>query len=186
VFVACSGDMFSGSPIVDNYKDAQGYPMIDVMNKTGFDVSVLGNHEFDYGPETLKDRVEQANFSWVCANVNMLNSGVPQTDAYKTIEKDGVKITFLGLVETNGKPGAVIPSTHPWKVKAFKFKKPQEVVTNYKNIKEKEKSDVVVALTHLGFSNNSAFDDVNLANQFSFIDMVIGGHSHQKNRYHCK
>ena len=46
VIVACSGDMFSGNPVVDNYPE-KGYPMIDVMNKVGFDITVFGNHEFD-------------------------------------------------------------------------------------------------------------------------------------------
>ena len=180
VFVACSGDMFSGSPIVDNYKDAKGYPMIDVMNKVGFDISVLGNHEFDYGQETLKDRINQANFNWVCANVDMLSSGVPQPDEYFTIEKDGVKITFLGLVETNGKDNGTIPSTHPWRVENFKFERPEDVVSKYKDVKKDEESDVFVALTHLGHSSNSNLGDVQLAQQFPYFDLIIGGHSHQE------
>lgn len=36
--------------------------MIDMLNKTGLDVSVIGNHEFDYGQAILNDRLEQANF----------------------------------------------------------------------------------------------------------------------------
>ncbi|NQU82064.1 MAG: metallophosphoesterase, partial [Bacteroidetes bacterium] len=56
VIVACSGDMFSGNPVVDFYTE-KGYPMIDVMNKVGFDITVLGNHEFDYGEGNLKNRV---------------------------------------------------------------------------------------------------------------------------------
>ena len=48
VLLVAAGDIFSGSPIVDQY-DPRGYPIIDVMNKTGFDMAVIGNHEFDYG-----------------------------------------------------------------------------------------------------------------------------------------
>lgn len=180
VFVACSGDMFSGSPIVDNYKDAQGYPMIDIMNRVGFDISVLGNHEFDYGQETLKDRINQANFNWVCANVDMLSTGVPQPDEYFTVEKDGVKITFLGLVETNGKDNGTIPSTHPWRVKNFKFQRPEDVVSKFKDVKKNEDADVFIALTHLGHSSNNNLGDVQLAKQFPYFDMIIGGHSHQE------
>ena len=180
VFVACSGDMFSGSPIVDNYKDAQGFPMIDIMNRVGFDISVLGNHEFDYGQETLKDRINQADFNWVCANVDMLSSGVPQPFEYFTVEKDGLKITFLGLVETNGKENGTIPSTHPWRVKNFEFQRPEDVVSKYKDVKKNEDSDVFVALTHLGHSSNQNLGDVQLAQQFPYFDLIIGGHSHQE------
>ena len=41
VIVACGGDIFSGNPVVDYY-DPKGYPMIDAMNKSGFDISVVG------------------------------------------------------------------------------------------------------------------------------------------------
>ena len=49
--------------------------------------------------------------------MNTSNSNISQPNAYKTIEVNGLKITFLGLVETNGKDDDIIPSTHPWRVK---------------------------------------------------------------------
>lgn len=45
VLLLSAGDIFSGNPIVDQYRD-KGYPIIDIMNRTGFDLSVIGNHEF--------------------------------------------------------------------------------------------------------------------------------------------
>lgn len=180
VVVACSGDIFSGSPVVDNYKDNQGYPMIDVMNRVGFDVSVLGNHEFDYGEETLKDRMDQSNFKWVCANVDMLETNVPQPNEYYTVVKDGLKITFLGLVETNGKDNGTIPSTHPWKVQNFAFQRPEAIVNKYKNVKKSEGSDLFIALTHLGHSSDKGLGDVQLAEQYPYFDLIVGGHSHQE------
>lgn len=180
VVVACSGDLFSGSPVVDNYKNDQGFPMIDVMNSVGFDVSVLGNHEFDYGEVILKKRIEQANFKWVCANVDMLNSGVPQPKEFYTVSKKDIKITFLGLVETNGKENGTIPSTHPWRVEKMKFERPEAVINKYKDVKKSENSDIFIALTHLGHTSNSNLGDVQLANKYPYFDLIIGGHSHQK------
>ncbi|MCK5078643.1 MAG: bifunctional metallophosphatase/5'-nucleotidase, partial [Bacteroidales bacterium] len=98
VIVACSGDIFSGNPVVDFY-DEKGYPMIDAMNRAGFDISVVGNHEYDYGEVVLKDRMEQADFVWVCANVDMENTGVPEPYEYYTLSVDNLRVTFLGLVE---------------------------------------------------------------------------------------
>lgn len=80
VILASSGDVFSGNPVVDNYTE-KGYPIIDIMNKTGFDVAVIGNHEFDYGIETLKNRIGQSNFEWICANLDSGNSVLPQPPA---------------------------------------------------------------------------------------------------------
>lgn len=173
VLLACAGDIFSGNPIVDQYSE-KGYPMIDVMNRTGFDISVLGNHEFDYGIEVLKERMDQADFEWVCANVDMLQSGVPQPNAYKTLTVGDLKVTILGLVETNGKPGAIIPSTHPWRVSELSFERYGDALGRYADVKEKEGSDLYIALTHLG-----AGSDLSMANEFPFFDAIIGGHSHQ-------
>ncbi|MDO6803773.1 bifunctional UDP-sugar hydrolase/5'-nucleotidase [Wenyingzhuangia sp. 1_MG-2023] len=174
VIVACSGDIFSGNPVVD-FHDQKGYPMIDMMNQVGFDISVLGNHEFDYGEEILKQRIEQANFKWVCANVSTENTKITQPKAYETITVGNVSVSFLGLLETNGKKGAVIPSTHPWRIENFTFQNHEDIVSNYSTVKKDENADLYIALTHLGTGT-----DYELARNHSFFDMVIGGHSHQE------
>ena len=172
VLLVCGGDIFSGNPVVDNHPQ-KGFPMIDVMNAIGFDVSVIGNHEFDYGEIILKDRFIQSNFSWVCANVDVSNSDIKQPSAYKTIGINGLKITFLGLVETNGKDNDIIPSTHPWRVKNLTFEKFENSVIKYATLKDNQQADVLVALTHLG--ENS---DFKLATNYPYFDLIIGGHSH--------
>lgn len=168
-----AGDIFAGNPIVDQYAE-QGFPMIDIMNRTGFDVGVLGNHEFDYGTEVLKDRMDQSQFSWILANVDASNSAVTQPAPYVTILVDELRITFLGLVETNGKEGDIIPSTHPLRVSDLVFQRHQDVVDNYANLKSQENADLLVALTHLGSGA-----DRELARTASFFDLIIGGHSHE-------
>jgi 2',3'-cyclic-nucleotide 2'-phosphodiesterase (5'-nucleotidase family) len=172
VIVVCSGDIFSGNPVVDNH-EFKGYPMIDLMNKVGFDISTIGNHEFDYGESNLKERLLQSEFEWVCANVDMNTTGIPEPNEYKTITKNNVKVTFLGLVETNGKQNDIIPSTHPWRVQNLTFQKYTSVIDNYSQIKETEGADLYIALTHLGEST-----DRNIANNYPYFDLIIGGHSH--------
>ena len=178
VIVACGGDIFSGNPVVDFY-DEKGYPMIDAMNRAGFDISVVGNHEYDYGEVVLKDRMEQAGFVWVCANVDMENTGVPEPYEYYTLSVDNLRVTFLGLVETNGKDNGTIPSTHPFRVQNFTFERPEDVVAQYANIKEQENADLYIALTHLGHDGYGGnLCDFQLAEQFPYFDLIIGGHSH--------
>jgi 5'-nucleotidase/UDP-sugar diphosphatase len=178
VILACSGDIFSGNPVVDNYEN-KGYPIIDIMNQIGFDISAIGNHEFDYGVSLLKERMEQAEFDWICANINMGSTGIPEPLEYKTIDIDELKITFLGLIETSGKQNAIIPSTHPWKVQDFIFEKPEDVVNEYANVKEQENADLYIALTHLGYDGYGVMlGDIQLAQQFPYFDLIIGGHSH--------
>lgn len=180
VILTSAGDIFSGNPIVDNYPE-KGYPIIDIMNKVGFDVSVIGNHEFDYGEVNLKNRVNQASFKWVCSNVEMNSSGIPQPFEYITINVNNLKVTFLGLLETDGKDDDIIPSTHPWRVKNIVFEQPKNVVSKYSKIKEQEGSDLYIALTHIGYNkNNNKIGDYQLAQQFPYFDLIIGGHSHSK------
>ena len=180
VLLVSAGDLFSGNPIVDNYPE-KGYPMIDLMNKVGVDVSVVGNHEFDYGEINLKARIEQADFKWVCANMQTNASVVPEVAPYTTVKVDDIHVTFLGLVETDGKENATIPSTHPWRVKNIAFDRPENVVGNYASLKTNEDADLLIALTHLGYSKSGGrLGDKQLANQYPFFDLIIGGHSHSK------
>lgn len=174
VLLVAAGDIFSGSPIVDQYEQ-KGYPIIDIMNRTGFDVVTVGNHEFDYGTNILDDRMAQSEFEWICANVNTEGSDLRQPNPFYTAEVGGLKITFLGLVETNGKPGTFIPSTHPWRVADLEFRPYYDVAAEYNELKKQESADLLVALTHLGLNT-----DKQLAEFFTFFDMVIGGHTNNE------
>ncbi len=179
VIVACGGDLFSGNPVVDNYEE-KGYPMIDIMNEVGFDISAIGNHEFDYGESILAERIEQANFDWLCANADMGNTNITQPYSYKTLSIGELKVTFLGLIETNGSLSATIPSTHPYKIQDVIFERPENVVSQYSNIKDQEGSDLYIALTHLGHNGRvGELGDFQLAQQFPYFDLIIGAHSHR-------
>jgi 5'-nucleotidase/UDP-sugar diphosphatase len=176
-----AGDMFSGNPVVDNYKD-RGYPMIDIMNQTGFNIAAIGNHEYDNGDSVLAVRIAQSNFPWITANADLSNTPIQGVQAYQTLIIDGIKVTFLGLVETGGMQGALIPSTHPWDVANIVFKKAQDILRAYQNLKTKEKADIYIALSHLGHdpSMKGMLGDFEVAEQFPYFDAIIGGHTHEK------
>lgn len=173
VFLFSAGDLFSGNPIVDQHIKP-GYPMIDLMNKLEFDVSVIGNHEFDYGQDILNKRIEQANFPFVCANIDAENTILNQPDAYTTItSSEGFKIIVLGLIETGTNiDGRYIPSTHPDKVKGIDFPYYKTEIKNYIDLKKND--NLFVVLSHLGEGS-----DIKLAADNDEIDLIIGGHSHK-------
>ena len=169
VFFVSAGDIFSGNPVVDNYSE-KGFPIIDLLNRTGLDISVIGNHEFDYGQNVLSDRISQANFPFVCANFSGGKGELSNVKKFEVINKDGISIAFIGAVET-GNFGRY-PLTHPKKVKGLFFTNPIKIFEDYKIISENSDIDLVVALTHLGKSG-----DEKLLQNFNYIDLVIGGHS---------
>jgi len=172
VYFVSGGDLFSGNPIVDYHKD-KGYPMIDMLNKTQLDVSVIGNHEFDYGQAILNDRLDQANFPFICDNVSGGTGKLGNIQGSTIITKDSFSIAFVGVVET-GSPGGY-PLTHPKKIQGLSFTEGLDSFENYKDLKINDDVDLIVALTHYG-----SYKDEEILENYDFVDLVIGGHNNQE------
>ncbi len=167
VLLISGGDMFSGDPYIDFY-EPKGYPMLDIMNKVGYDLAVLGNHEFDYGQEVLDDRMEQANFPVLCANIKSTGAKLPDNIvASHTISVKGINIEFTGVIETENNG---IPSTHPKKVEGYSFTPPIEAINHYT---PSENTDFTILLNHVGFNTDSI-----IAVNHPEFKVIIGGHSH--------
>lgn len=145
----------------------KGKHRVDLFNAMKVDFVVLGNHEFDFGPKIVKERMAESNFLWFGANVYDTDgnyfTGEKQT---AIIEVEGVKIGFFGIV-TNETP--IVSSTEnsvlfcPLKHTAKRM---------CKELKE-QGADVIVALTHLFIS-----EDLHLAEEVPEIDIILGGHDH--------
>jgi len=168
VLVVSAGDMFTGNPIVDQYPD-KGFPMIELMNRVGFTIGTIGNHEFDYGQETLKRRIAQAQFPLISANIASPDSIGINPDAYRIVSlNNGIKIGFVGAIQLNSEG---LPDSHPSKLGGIQFTDGITRIKEYRSLRDS--CNIFVGLTHLGFE-----DDVELANQFGEFDVILGGHSH--------
>ncbi|MDR1951682.1 MAG: bifunctional metallophosphatase/5'-nucleotidase [Bacteroidales bacterium] len=168
VIVVDAGDRFAGNPYNDFHEKKQ-FPIIDLQNLIGVDITVIGNHEFDYGVDLLNERIQETEAAVVSANIELENSGLKGINPYHIIKKDGLKIAFLGLTnvdEYTGKPIAL-----PIHVEHIQFYDPIETALKYGYLKKK--SHVFVALTHIGFD-----EDVELAYAMPDLNLIIGGHSH--------
>lgn len=164
-----AGDNRTGNPYVDNCA-SPGRPMIDLMNRLGFDASTFGNHEFDGGSAVLRDYVSAADFPFLCANFFAKDTLGINTYPYRIFERNGIKIGVLGLVQI-GENG--MPDAHPDKCRDMGFSHPFTIAKAYTFLRSQ--CDVLILLTHLGFE-----DDVKLAELFSEADAIIGGHSHTR------
>lgn len=171
MLLVSAGDNQTGNPVNDQFPE-KGWPVIDLMNATGFDLSAVGNHEFDTGPEGFGYLTGKANFSFICANVSTESQMNLRISPYRIITlPDGLRLAFLGLLQL-GQNG--IPDTHPDNAKAFSFRSPFETAPEYLWLKDS--SDIFIALTHIGFE-----EDVRLAEAMpAGIDLIIGGHSHTR------
>lgn len=159
-----SGDTISPSVESITYKGAQ---MIEAWNTVGLDYATFGNHEFDFGPEVLQERIKESRFGWVAANVIDKKTGQPfgGVPAYIIREFGGVKIGIVGLVlpetKTTSRPGPDV-----------EFLDPCETANKVIPEIHAKGAQVVVALTHL-----SMREDKQLA-RCSDVDVIIGGHEH--------
>ena len=169
VFLFSAGDMFTGNPIVDQHPKP-GFPIIDLMNKIGYDISCIGNHEFDYGQEILNKHIEESSFPYLSANIQCSNQSILKQpkDYFKLYTTDSLSIGILGLLQVDKNN---IPATNPVRLDGLTFYDPFEIVENYEHYKDS--SDVFIGLTHLGI-----IQDKKLAKKFPYFDVIIGGHSH--------
>ncbi|MEI7499071.1 MAG: bifunctional UDP-sugar hydrolase/5'-nucleotidase [Bacteroidota bacterium] len=168
VFLVAAGDNFTGNPVVDMIPD-KGFPMIDLMNHCGFDVSALGNHEFDMGQDFLNKRIEQALFPFISCNLDVSEARMHPVKPYIILgTKNGDSLAILGIIQLdeNG-----LPSSHPSKMTGIKFTNGLAKAREFAWLKDRY--GILVGLTHLGVE-----DDVRLADSMPQFDLIIGGHSH--------
>lgn len=161
-----AGDFVQGTPYYNLFK---GEVETKAMNLMKYDAATLGNHEFDYGLEGIRDILKWAEFPIVSSNYDFSNTILKDMlEQYIIITKDDVKIGVIGL---NVKPqGLIATANYP----EMEFSDPLEVGNKLaKMLKEDHKCDMVVCLSHLGYTA-----DKKLAEKSSNIDIIIGGHSH--------
>ncbi len=200
-----AGDSIQGDAMSYYFKDAGGgfasdgtalppalqiNPFIAVTNSMNYTAMTLGNHEFNFGPKVFGDVFRLANYPLLGANLTdsgaygilKMAEPIPVKDSISVSLSTGttspLKVGILGL--TNHRvPNYELPSNIP----GLTFSNP---ITTAQNLVPalRAANDVVLALTHIGFTENpssveiDANVDTNLAATVSGIDAIIGSHSH--------
>ena len=166
-----SGDFFQGSAYFTMFK---GDVEVGLMNQMGIDASTIGNHEFDFGLENMARVFKQANFPILCANYDFTGTVMEGlTKPYIIIKRNGVKIGVFavcpklkGLVSDKNCVGV-------------KYLDPGQVALETATmLKQKEKCDMVICISHLGWNSYRAEDDQYMISHSRDIDLVLGGHTH--------
>ena len=173
VLLMDAGDFIQGDPTVST---SEGATAVELMNLAGYDVVSLGNHEFDYGYQNLKDLEADADFAIVDANV-LYNGRVAFEDNLVFTAPDGTKIGVFGLdtPETATK-------AHPAKIQGVTFLAGEDL---YDCAQEQvdaltaEGCEYIICLGHLGIDDESAGNrSIDLLENVDGIDVFIDGHSH--------
>lgn len=161
-----AGDFVQGTPYFNLF---HGRVEAQAMNLMKYDAATLGNHEFDYGLDTLKMVIDHLKFPIVNCNYDFSNTVLNgKIKPYIIMKKAGLKIGVIGV---GVDPEGLIQKS---RYQGMIFKPVNSTVNFYaKILKEEKKCDLIVCLSHIGYK-----DDITLAEQSRYIDIIIGGHSH--------
>lgn len=143
------------------------YECFKLMKEAGYDAMTLGNRELNYHRHVLLKRLDIAGFSIVSSNIidlkGQLNGALP---AYNKIYAGNNEIFILGLTPPQ------YPEGHFWeKLSGLRFYEPKKAIAGI--LKTLPKNIPVILLSHLGLLH-----DIELAEIFPEIQLILGGHSH--------
>ena len=163
-----AGDFSQGTPYFNFY---HGRIEVDAMNRMGYDAVTLGNHEFDYGVDTLAAVLKNAQFAVVCANYDVTNSPLENiVKPYTILRRENLRIGVFGI---SIDPQGLISEKN---FQPLQYLDPIECAQQTANLlKEQKDCDLVVCLSHRGTHQG----DVELAKATRNIDIIIGGHTHK-------
>jgi 5'-nucleotidase/UDP-sugar diphosphatase len=169
-----AGDWWQGTPEGSLTK---GDAVAEVFNAVGYDAVELGNHEFDAGPEAVKDLAGKLNMPVLAANLyGAGGEHVPWVRQRIVVEVGGVKFGVFGLLTSHMDKLEV-----PEKLKGLTVRREVDEARDQVKALRKEGADVIVAVTHVGYEqpDKPKFEgDQTLAREVAGIDVIVGGHTH--------
>lgn len=180
------GDAIQGDTIGTVSK---GEYIVQLMNDTGYDIAVFGNHEFDYGIPVLSHLISQAKATYVCANLNYTGTAshsLVDVKAYEIIDYGSTSVAYIGATT----PHSLTSSTpthfmdeegnfiYDFYNDADGTRFYTQMQTNIDECREKG-ADYVVVCAHLGDGTGfSPYSSNDLANNTTGIDCILDGHAH--------
>ncbi len=175
--IVSAGDNYQGSAMSNLL---YGEPVSAVFKEMGIELSAVGNHEFDWGIDRITKWAEDGEFTFVCTNIydKRTNQPVDWAEPFVIIEKEGVKVGFIGLAtpETAYK-------TLKANVENYEFRDSIEVITEWVPKVKDAGADIIIALTHLGSFQDKEGNITGEAADLCAVDgvdAVISAHTHQR------
>lgn len=174
-----NGDTLQG-PNTTLFQEETVSPMIAAMNALKYDIWTSGNHEYNYGVEQLEKEVASFQGSFLAANVYkgnpQENQRVADAQAYKVIERDGVRVAIIGVVTPN------IINWDRDNLQGYTVTDPLiEVQKAVQNINTNRAADLIIVSFHASLNGEyaGATDAVKkIGEQVDGIDALIAGHEH--------
>lgn len=165
-----AGDMVQGSPYFNIWN---GKVEVEAMNLQGLIATTFGNHEFDNGLAYLDTMLTQADFPILSCNYDCTGTVLePHIKKHLIVECKGVKIGITGVTANPDK----LVFDKNWK--GITYLDPSEAANKEAAILRQEGCDIVILLSHVGYSKSDTIGDRYIASHSHDIDLIIGGHTH--------
>ena len=175
VLLLDAGDIFQGTPYFNYYGGELEFKLMSMMK---YDLSTIGNHDFDNGVDGLTAQMPHATFEFVSANYDFKHTSMAEfVKPYKIFNKNGIKVGVFGLgIELEG---LVDKKMYKETVYIDPVEATQDMV---RILKQEQKCDLIICLSHLGYKYGkedlNKISDLKLAALTKDIDLIIGGHTH--------
>ena len=174
-FLLDAGDAWQGTP-ESNF--SFGRSTVGFLNRLGVDAAALGNHEFDWGIDTLRARIAEMRFPMLAANVFEKNGGTPSwARGWAMVERDGIRVGVIGFI-TPDTPKVTLPQN----VQSLRFAPPEQQVDSLVALVRSRGAQIVVLLCHIGANQDSlgviTGPLAELAQHARGVDAIVGGHEH--------
>jgi len=186
VILLDNGDNLQGQPTVYYYNfidTVSPHIITGALNFLGYDAGTVGNHDIEAGHSVYDRLAKEYNFPLLAANAVNKATGKPYFKPYTTIEKNGIKVTVLGLI-TPTVPDGLPPELYS----GIEFRDMLETAKFYMPLILNEKPDVVVGLFHSGWddrsdqtqegSHNNENGSSAVAWNVPGFDIILNGHNH--------
>lgn len=166
-FLVDSGDAVQGSGPA---AWSQGEVVIAPLNALGLDAFVPGNWEVVYGPERFKELMAKLTAPVIAYNFHDTATGQRLFAPAVTLEKDGVRVTFIGIAD----PTTTVRQP-PAQVRGLDSTRMEGLREFVKATREKERADLVVIISHSGLTVSRQ-----LAREIPELDVILSGHTHER------
>lgn len=172
------GDLFQGTAVSNL---TYGRPVVDYYNKMGYDVAVVGNHEFDWGVDSLRARMKQSKFPYLGVNVRYTDGrDVPWIPNDTIIKRGKWKIGIIGFASI------ITPATtRASNVAGLRFDAPAPIIDSVARVMRAKGADVIVAIEHDGaYCDRTGTTGCNgeilrvVPAITEKIDLMVSAHSH--------
>ncbi|MDY4712470.1 bifunctional UDP-sugar hydrolase/5'-nucleotidase [Actinobacillus minor] len=157
------------------YKDN---PVPKVLNAMGYDIFILGNHEFNFGMTALNEILKDIQAKTLTANFYHKENGKRYIEPTMIVEKEGVKLGIIGLTT----PMSAIFEKDTGHLDKMTFSSPSEEAKKQIAALKAQNVDAIVVLAHMGIENENNIADTGVADliqNVDGIDVIIAGHMHK-------